>query len=305
MKKIFSCLVAIAIMQPSAFACNMCGCASGNQYLGLLPQNNSSFVGIQYMYRSFSTVHPDDGGIITPGTSFENYQTLQLWGRVNVSRRLQLMAFAPYVYNTLQQTGIATNTINGFSDVSVIANYKFIEGGCSWHHKLLAGGGLKVPVGNYDATSFTSEEGLPNMQPGTHSWDFIANANYTIKHSTYGLNTDVSYVATTANKENYKFGNRLSAGTTLFYEWKKKNISLLPQLGARFDQASKDYENYSTRTKDEDGGGWQLYAMQGVQIYYKKIGVQGMCYEPLTQHYASGLVNTRIRAEVGIVFLLN
>ncbi len=305
MKKIFSCVFAMAIMQHAAFACNMCGCSSGNQYLGLLPQNNSSFAGIQYLYRSFSTIHVDDGSTMVPGTSYEHYQTVQLWGRINVSKRLQVMAFAPYVYNTSQQSGTTSNIINGISDVSVIANYRFIDAGRSWHSKLLAGGGVKAPVGKYDASSFTEEEGLPNMQPGTHSWDFIGNVNYTVKHGSFGLNADVSYVATTANKEDYKFGNRLSAGATIFHEWKKKDLSLLPQLGLRYDRASKDYESYSAKTMDEDGGGWQLYAMQGVQGYYKKIGLQAMCYEPVSQHYASGLVNTKLRVEAGIVLLIN
>ncbi len=298
-------MIAIAIIPSSTFACNMCGCSSSNQYLGLLPQNNNNFIGIQYLYRSFSTIHPDEGGTIMPGTSYEHYQTLQLWGRANVTKRLQLMAFAPYVYNTQQQSGMAASTLSGFSDVSVIGNYKFVDAGCAWHHKLLAGGGVKAPVGKYDATSFTSEEGLPNMQPGTHSWDFMANINYTVKHNNYGLNTDASYVATTANKEDYKFGNRLSLGSSFFYEWKKKNVSLLPQLGMRYDHAAKDYESFVDRIKDEDGGGWQLYAMQGIQAYYKKIGFQAMCYEPVTQHYASGLVTTKIRVETGIVVLLN
>lgn len=295
-------MVAIAAMNMQSIACNMCGCSSSNQYLGLLPQNNNNLIGMQYIYRSFSTNHPEEGGITMPGLSSERYHTFQLMGKVNVSKKLQLLAFVPVVYNIQGQDNMANTSINGLGDISVLANYKIIErNGCSWQQKLLAGGGIKLPTGKYDPNSVTTEEGLPNMQPGTHSWDFIANANYSVKYHATGLNIDVSYMATTVNKESYKFGNRLSSGASLFYEWKKKNVSILPLAGMRYDFAAKDYENYRERISDEDGGGWQLYASQGLQAYYKNICMYTMCYEPISQHYASDLVNTKFRLETGVV----
>jgi len=306
MKKIFYCLLLIAaVHNQTVFACNACGCSASNQYMGLLPQTNTSFFGFQYLYRGFNAVHPDDGGTVMPGTSHEQYQTFQLWGRVNITKSLQLLAFVPYTTNTQHQIAMPANTISGMGDASVILNYKIIDkDNCAWHHKLIAGAGIKLPTGKYDPQSTVADEGLPNMQPGTHSWDVLSSINYTIRRRSIGVNIDVSYTATTPNKESYKFGNRFSNGLLGFYQFQKDKFMIIPQAGLRYDHAMKDYTNYAAGVMDDDGGGWQLYASQGVQTYYKKIGFQLMCYEPIAQHYISGLVNTKLRVEAGLIIMV-
>lgn len=303
MKYLAMVILASSLLAQPIYACNMCGCSSGNQYIGLLPQNSKSFVGLQYIYRSFSSIAHADDNTAMQESSREYYHTAQLWTRANIGKRWQVLAFVPFMYNRQQQQYMTTET-SGLGDISVIGNYNLINTGtCACQHKLFAGGGIKLPTGKYDPASVT-EDGLPNMQPGTHSWDFITNVNYTIRYNAAGINTDASYVITTANPDNYKFGNRLSIGATAFYEYTFKKLSVIPQAGIRHDRVAKDYEDYTAREKDEDGGGWQLYATQGVQLYYRRLGFQAMCYEPISQHYASGMVNTRLRVESGIVLLM-
>jgi hypothetical protein len=101
----------------------------------------------------------------------------------------------------------------------------------------------------------------------------------------------------------YKYGNRLSAGVSGFYWYQKKNWTLLPQAGLRFDLAGPDYDNYRYNWKNDMSGGTQLYASAGAQAFYKRIGLQLMYHHPLAQHYANGLVNTRFKTEAG-AFLL-
>ncbi len=307
MKKLFYCLLLVAAGQSEAtLACNACGCSASNQYMGLLPQTSTNFVGFQYLYRSFSTLHTEEMGSVLPGTSYENYQTMQVWGRVNISKAFQAMAFVPYTINTQHQEGAPSSTIAGMGDASVVFNYKALNrDNCAWHQKLIAGAGIKLPTGKYDSKSVSTKEGLPNMQPGTHSWDVLGSVNYTIRHRTIGANIDASYTATTANKESYKFGNRMSIGALAFYQLEKRKFMIIPQAGVRYDRAAKDYTNYAIGIMDDDGGGWQLYALQGVQAYYKKLGLQLTCYEPISQHYVSGLVNTRFRIETGVIIVLN
>src|SRR5690606_1503481 len=124
---------------------------------------------------------------------------------------------------------------------------------------LQAGGGIKLPVGAYDEIAIKYGEGLPIMQPGTISWDFIVNANYTVRYKSIDINTDLSYTFITPNNNNYKFGNRLSTGITAFYWWQRKGITVLPQSGMRLDIASGDFENYSRRIRNDMSGGNQLY----------------------------------------------
>src|SRR4051812_40538791 len=92
-------------------ACNTCGCAAGNTYMGLLPQTNGSFVGLKYLYRGYSSVHPDDGGADLPGTSYENYNTVQVWGRYALTGRLQVYGMLPYVMNYRKQDGTTPGSI--------------------------------------------------------------------------------------------------------------------------------------------------------------------------------------------------
>ena len=211
----------------------------------------------------------------------------------------------PYVSNLKKENGIHT-TISGLGDVTLLANYRFMganDNSDEWKHNLQGGGGIKLPTGAYDEHAIKYTEGLPNMQPGTNSWDFIVNANYTLRHQSAGVNIDASYTITTANKVQYKYGNRFSTGILGFYWYEKDKISLLPQAGFRLDVAGTDYDNYKYRWKNDMSGGEQLYLSAGVQAYYSRIGLQLMYHYPLMQHYASGLVTTKMKAEAGLYFL--
>ena len=198
--------------------------------------------------------------------------------------------------------------MSGLGDITVLANYRILglrdelrnEG---WRQSLLAGGGIKLPTGHYDAASVSTENGLPNMQPGTSSWDFVGNLNYTLRYQQSGLNVDASYTLTTPNRVNYKYGNRLSAGLLAFWLYEQKSFSLLPQAGIRMELAAGDYEHYGYRLRNDMSGGEQLYLSAGAQAYYGRLGMQIMYHHPLSQHYASGLVKTRQKAEAGVFIL--
>jgi len=292
-------------MMPAVYngvmACEACGCAASNPYFGLLPQTQTNFIGIQYIDRRFNTDVQHEGSSLVESAK-EHYQTFQVWGRVHITKRIQLIGYLPYSINTQHEEGEHANTIKGPGDATIIVNYKLVnKEDCSWRQTLLVGGGAKLPTGNYSTQSVESGETLPNMQPGTNSWDFVANANYTVKRNAVGVNVDGSYTATTANKADYRFGNRVSLGSSAFYQLQANQVSILPLAGVRYDHAAKDYLYYSSRTMDNDGGGWQLFASQGVQAYYKRTGIQLMCYEPISQNYISGFVKTKFRAEAGFI----
>ena len=303
MKRIIICMLLVCAVVETTNACTACGCSASNQYMGLLPQMNNNFIGFQFISKGFSTNLPDDGGGDPFGLSNDNYSTFQIWGRYSINKRIQIFAFIPYIYNVRKLNG-ESSVISGISDMTVMGNYRMLDkDNGAWKHTLLIGGGLKMPTGKYDSHSIQYEEGLPNMQPGTHSWDVIGDINYTISHQAIGMNVDLCYVYTTANSDSYKFGNRRSAGISGFYRVHKNDVTLLPQVGLRYDHAEEDYTNFANRVKDDMSGGWQIHAAAGVQAYYKQWGVQFMYNQPLDQHYASGLVNMNHKIETGILFL--
>lgn len=303
MKKLF---LFLAILSGTNYtnACNVCGSSAGNQYLGILPNSKSSFAGVQYQYREFQSTHEtiESAG---PETSRDYYHTAQVWGRFNLFRNLQLFAFVPYVYNERVENSIYSRN-TGLGDVTLLVNYRILGAnstGKEWQHSLLAGGGVKLPTGKYDRNDIRYNEGLPNIQPGTASFDFILNTNYTLQRNNTGINADISYVITTPNKDQYKFGNRLSAGLLAFHNFAIKQLKLIPQAGSRYEINELDYSNYYYSVKNMYSGGNQLFASAGLQAFCSNIGAQAMLHIPLSQNYSDGMVKSKYKTELGIYFL--
>lgn len=297
------CALLFGTMQ-STQACSICGCSASNQYLGILPQFSKQFIGVQYQYRSFESEHLGHSENGNSQFSSEYYNTIQLWGRYNLSRHIQLFAFVPYIKNIKIENGDRME-IDGIGDISLLANYQILtpNDSASWKHSLQAGGGIKIPTGHFDKATLVDTEGLPNMQTGTNSWDYLMNINYTLKQGNIGLNLDASYTLTQPNSLDYKFGNRISAGLLGFYWIETPNVIIIPQLGIRYDHAGEDYENFYKGWLTDMNGGHQTYLSSGIQFYKGSIGAQISGHIPIDQHYADGLVNSKFRGEAG-VFLL-
>ncbi|MCB0697583.1 MAG: hypothetical protein KDC07_09480 [Chitinophagaceae bacterium] len=305
MKKI-AFLIALSTSVSQVFACSVCGCSASNQYLGILPQSKSSFIGTQYQYRVFNSNHVNTTGDNSSNISKDHYSTVQLWGRYNISKKVQAFAFIPYIYNEQVENSAYTKS-NGVGDVTVLINYRILatkDISTNYLHNLLIGGGIKLPTGKYDGDAVKKYDEMPNMQPGTGSFDFIGNANYTVQHNKNGVNVDVSYTATTANVDDYKFGNRLSAGCMVFRTMKSGDNNIIPQFGFRYDINSIDYNNYYWSIKNTASGGHILYTALGVQYFHKRIGCQFKFSLPIAQHYADGKVQNKYNSEAGLYVLL-
>ncbi|XZF13151.1 hypothetical protein ACTHGU_15295 [Chitinophagaceae bacterium MMS25-I14] len=304
MKRLLQCLLLMFSAVQATYACNVCGCSAGNQYLGILPQFYDHFIGFQYQYRS---VHSDHPGLRPtdpkdPGTEY--YNTFQVWGRYYIGKRVQLFGFVPYQYNLEVMDGKRTAT-SGIGDASMLANVIIVKPKTEkdLQHSLLLGGGIKLPTGRYTGITEMDKLGLPNTQPGTGSWDFVADGNYTLRYKKTGINLDAAYTFTTANKYDYKYGNRLSTGLLGFYWWQKNKWKLLPQAGLKYEYTLHDYDNYSKRWLNDQTGGSMLFASAGAQVYYKQFGLQCMYHLPLAQNFAQGNVTTIARLETGLFFL--
>lgn len=304
MKKIIAGAIILFAAVNTNIACTLCGCSASNQYLGILPQSHNNFIGLQYQNRYFTSADMDGRATDPEAISKQYYNTVQLWGRYSIGS-VQLFAFVPYVYNIhKEESGV--DKINGLGDITLLANVRILGNKCTgraWTHQLQAGAGVKLPTGLYKRDEILYDEGLPNMQAGTHSFDFVADANYTLTHNNTGLNFDVSCTLATPNSDHYKFGNRLSAGLLAFYGFKQKRGSLIPQAGFRYDLAGSDYDDYSARIKNDMSGGHQLYASVMLQFFYRKLGFQAGYHQPITQHYADGLVKNKYKTEAGLYFL--
>ncbi|MBS1781107.1 MAG: hypothetical protein JST70_17405 [Bacteroidetes bacterium] len=293
--------IVLAITPGLLYACNVCGGSANSQNLGVLPQFNKHFIGIQYLSKFFQSYEDIDH--ISGKSSSDHYQNLQIWGRYTISKRIQLYAFLPYSYNKSNHDGLPV-IINGIGDLSMIANYRLIRADdCNplWKHSLQLGGGIKLPTGNYIPVG--GSEGLPNMLPGTGSWDVIANLNYSLQYGKTGLSIDGNYTMNTANNESYKFGNRLNVSILGYHTLVGKGYTLLPFAGIRIECYAKDFENYRKHWVDDMTGGKVVFATLGLQTFYKRIGFNVSASLPIVQVYSDNLVSAGLKAETGIQLL--
>lgn len=303
MKQFIMLLYAVVAASTGTLACDVCGCAAGGQYLGLLPGANRNFIGFQYLYNGLRSDHPSLFENWPDEHSENHYNTFQVWGRYAAGKRIQLFAFLPYRYN-LQYGDSVTFTSSGIGDVSLLANIVVLnsrEG--RGQQQFLAGAGVKMPTGKYIGISEMDKLGLPNLQPGTGSWDFVANGNYTLKKGAYGVNADATYAITTTNSSQYKYGNRLGVTGVAFRSVDAGNTELLPQAGVRYEFALHDYNNFRRKWLNEQSGGYVVFATAGMQGYYKKIGARVNYLIPINQHYSSGFVTVKQRIDLSVFFL--
>lgn len=304
MRKTIALLCAVALGTYASYGCDVCGCASGGQYFGLLPQASRSFAGVQYQYYHFTTAHPPLFGRGAEERTTNFYNTVQVWGRYAVGKRLQVFAFVPYRYN-MQRSDTVTYRMQGLGDMTLIADIVMLNTTVhDFTHQLLAGGGMKLPTGKYTGITEMDRQGLPNMQPGTGSADFVLNGNYTVRRNNAGVNLDASYTLTTPNGDKLKYGNKLAAGIVVFRPVEAGKVSLLPQAGLRYEYALHDYDNYPRRWLNEQSGGYMLFGTVGLQGYYRGVGARILGSMPLSQRYSTGYVHAKQRIETSLFIFL-
>src|SRR5205085_8587881 len=114
-------------------------------------------------------------------TQFSNdyYKTIELWSGINLGKKIQLLAFAPYHINK-QFTDDGIKTQNGLGDISVLVNYDLFHAKKSSakhviEQQLWIGGGIKLPTGknNVDVNDPLVNQGDVNSQMGTGRKDIL------------------------------------------------------------------------------------------------------------------------------------
>lgn len=301
MRRLFGVLAAVVICwlyTPNVYACDVCGVNLSNQQLGLLPQFSQHFAGIQYFQTANKGSHPSLFSRDITENSRQVYRVWQLWGRYQLSQRIQVFAFIPYVSNA-NSDSVQTIGTSGIGDPSLTANYAVPLPNAE-KQLLLVGMGLKLPAGRY-----TRNEGnaLASLSTGSGSLDLLGNINYTRKLNSWGFNAELSYVFTGTNRSHYKFGNRTHIAYTAFSWWKYGDWTWMPQVGVRGEHSLKDYDNYDRKWLNTQTGGVQSYATIGLQTLYKSVGFRAQAQIPLYQNYASGYIKTQYKIETGLFIL--
>ena len=288
----------LSLSLASANACEICGCGLGNYYIGIMPHFKSKFIGMRYQFHSFRTRLTDNPSEF----SKDFYQTVELWSGWNIGKRFQLLTFIPFNFNH-QVSDEGTTNLSGLGDIALLLNYRVFESKKNkTTQQLLLGVGLKIPTGRFEIEPGDPDvASLANTQRGSGSTDFMFNALYNVQVASWGITTNASYKFNTDNKDAYKFGNKISASSFVYYAARAGKTGISPNAGLLFEhtEASK-----LDKEKIDLTGGSLLQAAAGTEFSFKKMAVGFNVQLPLTQDFAEGQTKSKVKGMVHITFAL-
>lgn len=269
--------------------CDACGCSASGGSMGFASMLNTNFIGIRYFNQSYKST---DGLYSNSPWNNENFNTIQVWARIPVVKRVQISAQIPYHFHN-RETNTGNQSINGLGDITVIGLYQIYQthkDSTLFIHSLQAGAGVKIPVGKFDETNNGSVN--PSYQVGTGSWDYLIATEYVIRRKQLGLNALLNYVIKTENDKNYQFGNQFNYAGTFFYLFESASFTVVPQVGF----AGEVYEsNYQLGQKVRNTSGDIFMSKLGFEIGKEKWSLGANFMLPITQNLTGGNVEANYR----------
>lgn len=290
-----------------AHACDICGCGVGNYYIGILPDFKKRFLGLRYQYKTLRS-HLGPAGTTSYLTTDETYQTAELWGGWNIGKHFRVLGFVPVNFNSRENQGV-TMSKSGIGDIAIIGYYQLLDKQQTiLNSKLLVqslwiGGGIKVPTGKYEPTERQENEDTPNnFQLGTASTDFTLNVMYDVRLMDFGVNTNVSYKINTANKYDYRYGNKFSANILAYYKFRvAEKMTVAPNAGMLYETAVKDKEDKKYAV--DISGGHSLMATTGIEATFGPISLGGNFQPVISQQLADKRIKAGNRGMVHLTYL--
>ncbi|HOZ51391.1 MAG TPA: hypothetical protein PLU17_06010 [Chitinophagaceae bacterium] len=302
MRYLLTGLISLFLTLPIS-ACDICGCSSGSNSLGVLPRFQSSFIGIRYQTQQFRSKPHHILNEQFDG-SREIFHTTEIWGRYNPHRRVQIFGFIPYRMNDRIE-GNNSLMNKGLGDMQLLINYLAyytpIESNSIFKQSLQFGAGIKLPTGNYTKLN----NGLfihQNMQIGSGSFDIPMNLIYSFRRKKMGFTLETNYKLNGSNSMGYSFGNRLNAALRGLRWIEKPKITYLPQISSSVEYASIDQQN---NVDIEFTGGTTLLASLGCDLYLKRFAFGLHFHQPYYQNLGEGYTNSKTRMMANFIYLFN
>ncbi|WP_330443511.1 transporter [Flavobacterium sp. C4GT6] len=278
--------------------CDACGCSASGGSMGFSSMLDQNFVGLRYMYQSYSS---REGIFNNSPWIDENFNTIQAWARIPVFKNFQVSALVPYHFNN-RTPSTGKQTIDGIGDITVLGMYTVYQtkaDSVAYKHTLQAGVGVKAPTGEYNGSNNGSIN--PSFQLGTGSWDYMLAAEYILKKGNYGFNTMLNYTFKTENNQNYQFGNQFNYGGTLFYVIQGQKLVTVPQVGVAGEVYASNRQ-YGEDVPDTKGD--IFFAKAGVEAGMGKFSVGVNAMVPVNQNLTGGKVEANYRLAINLNYSL-
>lgn len=278
--------------------CDACGCSANGGSMGFSSMLSDNFIGIRYFHQSYQS---RDGVFNDSPWIDEIFNTIQLWGRIPISKKMEVTVLVPYHFHRRVKPD-TTQDVDGIGDVTLMALYRIFQSKDSvatYQHRVLVGGGVKVPTGKYDSANNGSVN--PSFQAGTGSWDYSLATEYIIRKGNWGLNSAINYILKTENDKNYKFGDQFNYGSTLFYSTMIKNLIVVPQVGLAREtyQANEEFSQNVPLTKGDI-----FFGKAGIELGYRKFSTGVNAMLPINQNLTGGRVEANYRLGIHLNYSL-
>lgn len=282
--------------------CDLCGCATSSGGMGFVSLNNVDFVGLRYIYQSFES---KEGIFNNSPTIDEDFNTFQVWGKKQVSKKISVSAIIPYLDLSRSYQDSRQEGVNGLGDISIIGWYQFnflkklkdddkpYASRETSNHKLQVGSGVKLPTGEFRQALTTGVN--PGFQVGTGSLDFILSSFYAYTRERWGVSTNLSYFYKTENEENYRFGNQVSLSSRVFSLFETKKTVIMPFVGVTVDHFN-EIEEFGEKIANTDG--YLMNGMVGTEVSFSNFLIGTNFSLPIAQDLVGGDVVTQNRFSV-------
>lgn len=283
-------------------ACDVCGCSGGSNSLGLLPLVPRHFVGLRWQLQGFNTTPHHEGD----QSATETYQTIDLWGRWQPHRRVQVIGILPYTMAIRTPVSDRVLKSRGIGDASLLAQFSLLDPDKqrlrNWQHNFQLGGGVKLPTGASKLLDAEGEQLPGNLQPGTGSTDYLVAALYACRKGSFGISLDAVGRLSTENDQQYHYGRRINAAIQGFWVKSIGKTALLPSAGVLMDYRQED-RNAGKWVGDT--GGHAMYATLGLQAFYGNLAFNISYATPFGHQLNDGYVTPTTYLNTGVTWLFS
>lgn len=279
--------------------CDACGCSASGGSMGFASMLNTNFIGVRYFNQSYKS---SDGLYSNSPWYNEDYNTIQVWGRIPITDRIQVLAQIPYQFHN-KDTKTGNQGISGIGDITVMALYKLYQthrDSTFLTHTLLVGGGVNAPTGSFSEDNITGSIN-PSFQVGTGSWAYLFATEYVVKRKNIGLNAMLDYVLKTENKQYYRFGDQFNYALSIFYLYEKDVFSIAPHLGFAGEVYASNYQ-YGQELKDTAGD--IIFGKLGFEVGRNKFSFGASAMLPINQNLTGGNVVANYRWSMNLNYSL-
>lgn len=276
------------------------GCDMCSLYLGLHPNQVKNGISIRYRNSIYNTSssHVHNGVSHSTKAQQRTFQTVELWGQFSVGRKMQVLMMLPYAMNSVEENTLVLDAYNHLGDVQALARYQvFRSDEEQWlMQRVVLGLGVKAPTGIYKELS---NEGYldPHIQTGTGTWDVLYNIGYLAKYKNLSINEEVLYRMNTTNSLNFKFADRLSSNTNIYYTYTINDLAILPSIGYLLEYAGRDEEN---NIAIQNSNGTAHYLSTGLDVYFKNYSLNLNYQKPMVEHLRDSSTNNKRRIILGL-----